>query len=644
MKSIKITCLLSFLAIQLAAQPDSATADSILRAIVADYDSSGLFIFQSNKVLKGDLFKLYQKYWVNDTFNTAVETQSWQDSKLNYNHYKYQQNYYNIPVEGAEFIEHESDGYIIAATGKLADLHNTPPSSAISYTEAVSIVLDSLDNTNLKYAWDDLDWETELQSELNDPSATYFPPGKVMWALDAGIEGVTPVFLNENFRLAWVITVSTIDPFSETDYYVDVSTKAIFKSTTSTCSNGPANVEYYGNQTIDTRPKNSKFILHTDDNGRNVHTKYASSIPWSMKSNVKDDDDNWGTNEQVATTAHHTVTAAWDFFDDYFDYQGCDNNGGKVRVLANWSTDNANYSHSSIAGWDRLRFGNLTENFATYDIASHEYGHGINKHTANLKGSMQAAGLNEGFSDIYGILGERYTLAPTSDCNGGGGDCDWMLGEDATVTYKYDAINPKADSFPNTFEGDYFYWGPHYTGAVLVHWFRLLSMGGAGVNDNGGSYFLTGIGIDDAAEIVFYTHTNLLVKKSDYNLVASSTEAAASLLFPNDPSISQAVACTWAAVGLGGTSVCSALNNEQPKASVEFSIFPNPTSGHLNLRMQEGGNKSIVIRDMQGRILKVAETIDQSTSIDLSAFDAGIYFVTLKLDIFENTQKIIIVR
>ena len=47
------------------------------------------------------------------------------------------------------------------------------------------------------------------------------------------------------------------------------------------------------------------------------------------------------------------------------------------------------------------------------------------------------------------------------------------------------------------------YGGVHINSGVQNHWFYLLSQGGSGVNDNGDSYSVSGIGINQALEIAY---------------------------------------------------------------------------------------------------------------------------------------------
>ena len=43
-------------------QIDSATADSLVRALLNDYDSAGYFYFKPNTIKPGELFSLYKNY------------------------------------------------------------------------------------------------------------------------------------------------------------------------------------------------------------------------------------------------------------------------------------------------------------------------------------------------------------------------------------------------------------------------------------------------------------------------------------------------------------------------------------------------------------------------------------------------------
>ena len=73
----------------------------------------------------------------------------------------------------------------------------------------------------------------------------------------------------------------------------------------------------------------------------------------------------------------------------------------------------------------------------------------------------------------------------------------------------------------------------------------------------------------------------------------------------------------------------------------ESEIYPNPTKGLLNVKMQ--GLKSIVIYDMTGRML-LDETLEDEVTVDLSGFDSGIYLMKMETESGAFTRKINLIK
>lgn len=73
----------------------------------------------------------------------------------------------------------------------------------------------------------------------------------------------------------------------------------------------------------------------------------------------------------------------------------------------------------------------------------------------------------------------------------------------------------------------------------------------------------------------------------------------------------------------------------------EVSIYPNPTSSMLNVEMPNKNNSSIKIIDVSGRIIYSQIVSQKNTTIDLSKFNKGIYFVEVKNNQQSYVRKII---
>lgn len=642
----KITSFLAFfLAFNYNAK--STTIDSLINEIAIAYDSVGFVYFRPNLIQPGELFTLYREHWYDDPHNDMVLKSSWTDSIAFMQHYKYQQHFHGIPVEGAEYIEHAKNGFLVFANGRVADAIENTLEIHMSSTDAFQILMDSFVDEEMTFIWENEEFEDELKADLEDSNATYLPEGELVWALHGDYE-LKAYMTGEFYRLAWTFEIISLDPHIHRTYYVDAVTGEIFKSSEHACTNGTANVLTSGennpatSENIDTRwfgGFTNKFILHSNDHGRRIHTKYYESfaITWGLRSNITDGDNVWGNSEQKGTTAHWMVTQAWDFFRTTYGRTGL-RPGKDLRVLANTPITEVNGAKYDFdKGNDYLIFGYLGGKYAAVlDVAGHEYGHGIDEHTAGLKYERESGALDESFADIYGFMVERYKRPNTFT---------WTMGEDATTVR--DMSNPQAYGHPDTYKG--VFWvhqsgclspnngndncGVHTNSGVQNYWFYLLSEGGTGTNDNGDEYHVNGIGIDKAALIAYWNHTNIQVQFSNYPFARAGSTATASILFGQCSVEHYQVENAWYAVGVGPQGPCPSYLSDKSDASkntAAFTAYPNPSTGSLNIQFKNDNFREIAILDLRGTSLIRKNTTSNLEVLDISRLANGIYFLRVK--------------
>jgi len=71
--------------------------------------------------------------------------------------------------------------------------------------------------------------------------------------------------------------------------------------------------------------------------------------------------------------------------------------------------------------------------------------------------------------------------------------------------------------------------------------------------------------------------------------------------------------------------------------ATEFSVYPNPTHGELNIKV--GDNSLVSLFDMNGRLIRTS--IVTNTSWNISDIDNGVYILTLEHNGIISTQKVI---
>lgn len=608
-----------------------AQLDSLFQANIAGYDSAGVAYFLPEKLEPGDLFTLYHDYYFEDDQNTMVLERSWTDGVLGMQHNRYQQHFLGIPVEGAEFIEHASNGWLVCANGRVADGIQDVVSSKMPESNAFEYLSSAL--SGFEFAWYNSDWESQIQEDMNDPDATYLPTGQLIWALEDPT--ILPVVMGgENFRLAYTFEVTALSPSLHKRYYIDAITGELFREVELSHTNGPASLLYYSFQTIDTRWSGSlsKYILHADDNGVDIRTRYFSSVlPWGLTPDIKDSDDSWGSTDELGTTAHWVVSQAWNMFNGIpYNRAGLDDSGGEIRIEADWNESNAAYDQSN-GGKDYLRFGTLDNMYlAALDVGGHEYGHGIDEYTAQLEYEAESGALDESFADIYGFLVERFAEGAVND---------WTIGEDAVALRSLE--NPGLFDQPNTLGGNNWinpantwddFGGVHTNSGVQNFWFHLLADGGIGTNDNNDPYTVDAIGIDDAALIAYWSHTNFMTTNSTFANARANSVAAAILLFSTCSDEHRQTENAWAAVGVGLPSACPITTTPESNTNpiVEISLIPNPAQDFIKVSTNVNGGYDLELTSINGKvILSESAYLGGMKSLALHNVPPGMYIVTV---------------
>jgi Zn-dependent metalloprotease len=502
-------------------------------------------------------------------------------------HNRYQQYYKNLKVEGGEVFEHVKNCYVYLLHGRIIeglDMSSTP-----TYNEAQSLnfALDSIDAS--EYAWENTDWEQQLQEDAEDSTATYYPTGTLLWTYLPGTE-----LEEDNYVLAWKFEILAVDPFHQQIIYVDASTGEIFKSLPVDCHNGPAATPYDGIQTIDTKWAGGLFHGHhhliADDNGKRIATKGGTySVFNSWNQHVWDNDDNWGfdTPTRRMTGAHWVVSRSWDFFKDIYNRNGpANNNSDVMRVYGNSNlANNAKYWKSdSQQGVHYIELGTSNSShpagipsgtsYAALDIAGHEFTHSITKHEANFVYEGESGALDESFADIFGLMIERYAR---------GGTFNWTILED--LGYVSRDLQTPANSFtpqPQTYLTDPLWFttagcvvvdtndfcGVHTNSGVQNRWFYLLSEGGT---QNGVT--VQGIGVDKAARIAYVNLTTYLGSNANHPSARLGAIAAAKALFGDCSNELIQTTNAWSAVGVGTqySGTCLTLDGPIKMCTTSFA-------------------------------------------------------------------------
>ncbi len=497
---------------------------------------------------------------------------------LGFKHYRYAETYNGFEIIGTRYILHEYDGRVMTMNGLAFDRVKAEGSELLEESRALAIALDLVGADS--YKWESEIEENWLKETQNDPDATWYPTGRLVW-INPDLDFKSPIL-----RLAWEFDIYAEEPLMRAKYYIDAGTGDLIfyePEIHPSDSKGSANTKYSGVQTIITDSLAAdSFRLRETGRGNGIETyNMQTGTNYGAAVDFYDDDNYWNNynaqKDEVAGDAHWGAETTYDFYWNKFSRNSIDNNGFKIKSYVHYRV---NYSN---AFWNQgvmtYGDGNSSSNpYLSLDIIGHEITHGLTSFTANLIYQKQSGAMNEGFSDIFGNMIEYYGK-PTQ--------FDWRMGENTGRVIR-DMSNPNARNNPDTYKG--LFWtdtencipsssndncGVHNNSGVLNYWFYLLAEGGNGTNDLTDVYHVNGLGKDKAAAIAFRCLTVYLFPAADYFDARAYSIQAASDLYGDCSNEVSSVLQAWFAVGIGDSTKsivfeASKLQSCVAPLSVEF--------------------------------------------------------------------------
>jgi len=418
-----------------------------------------------------------------------------------------------------------------------------------------------------KYAWQDSLSEKSLKLIKNDAEATYYPEGNL-------------VILNN--KLSYKFDIYSLQPLSRKAVFIDAHNGQLIDSFEKIhfCSafTASGNSNYYNEIDFTSCFEDGAYLLKNSLGG-------GMQVVDAVSENIISETDEFFDEDKAATDIHWATQKTYEYFFNEHNRNSLDDNGMPLISVAH-----AKLSKDSLnnAFWDGEKMsygdgdGERYGSFTSLDIVAHEMTHGITHFSSQLSKNSVSRALNESFSDIFG---EVIEAANNED------GPDWITGADIVVLPGYNGIrnlaNPNDGNMvqiqPNTYEGKY--WADtnslesiHINSGVQNYWFYLLAEGGSGVNDNGGAYFINGIGIEKAARIAYYNLVHYLGPGSDYSDAREGSILAAISLFEEGSTEVEQTIAAWCAVGVGEDCQRSNLTCRQ-NDSINLLILHKETNG-----------------------------------------------------------------
>lgn len=500
----------------------------------------------------------------NDDLMTLFKTKK---DEIGYTHYRYNQYYKNHRVVFGEYIIHEQpDGTIRVANGRLITGLKLGNNAIVSEKQALDNALNFMHAG--KYLWQNAEMEKELKRQQNNPQATYYPKGELVYA-PGKYDGN---FNSADYRLAWYFKIYTDKSnVPAKDVYADALTgKVIFSNDISmTCSGGTGTSAFNGSVSINTEFTGGVYRSHNNCQSTDIYV-YNCNGGEASNTYYTDGDNTWSLTSQQSA-----VQAQWGAYQTYSYYSGEHGRqswDGAAGDMIAYNNSNASGLGPNNACWgctgNSTIFGmgntsSATDDWNTNDIMGHEFTHGVTQASAGLDYQDESGALNESFSDIFGEMVESWSE----------GNCDYLVGADRGAIRSF--INPNSYGQPDTYKGTDWYTGSfdhggvHTNSGVQNHWFYLLSEGGSGTNDNGESYNVAAITRFKARLIAYRALTEYLTSSSQYIDARKASLESAWDLYGQCSDEIIAVGDAWHAAGV----------ESQSPAYIQYACGSYPLNG-----------------------------------------------------------------
>jgi Zn-dependent metalloprotease len=271
----------------------------------------------------------------NDTFSLLKKEQD----NIGFTHYRFQQHFKGVPLDGVQFLLHEKNGKLTSANGNFysgLDINITP---SISKQEAIQKAIQFVGAE--KYLWDNPKEEQFLKTIKKDINATYSPKAELV------IAPINGIYAKENFRLCYRVNIFSEIPYDNVDVYIDALTGEIINKIGKIAHadvTGTANTLYSGTKTISMKNNAGTYTL--EETSRPIQTFNMQNGNGRSNSDVVDftnTTSNWTAKETVLNSI--TISSV---NNNWIDALENTSNGGKPDLYIQVKDANNNVIWSTM--------------------------------------------------------------------------------------------------------------------------------------------------------------------------------------------------------------------------------------------------------------------------------------------------------
>ena len=480
---------------------------------------------------------------------TSFELIRRNEDRLGMSHHRYQQLINGIPVVSGIYLFHTANGKVQSMNGELFKLE--PHSTQATVTKEKAIEIAIAPYKGAKYGWE------STQGAGRTQTLSEYPKPELVW-VPAGLN-----FKEGLFQLAYKMDIYAIHGghHHRSWIYVDANNGKIIAEENQVCEIDVTS------QALTVNSGNREILTEklSDQEYRLQQTTYGNGIITLNNGNQTDTDNavdfthedtiwggEFGVFDRYALDAHFAAERYYLFLLEFFNRNSINEEGLELISYVHHDENLANAFWNGTASFygDGGSGGSLDMPLTTVDIVAHEFTHGLTGFSAGLIYAYEPGGLNESFSDIFGLATDFYARPEVAN---------WIMGEEATSSGNgiRSAIDPKAYGDPSNYQGENWNFttsdngGVHTNSGVQNHWFYLLSEGGTGVNDNGEAFNVVGIGWERAIAIAYRNLTTYLTAGSVYHDAAYYGSLSALDLFGPCSQEYISTVNAWHAVGIG---------------------------------------------------------------------------------------------